>query len=147
MSKKQVVSVSRDIAADAATIFALLRNPAKHSLIDGSGTVKGSRADDEVLLELGSRFSMSMVLGVPYMMTSEVVEYEENRRIAWAHFGGHRWRYDLEPIEGGTRVTESFDWGTAKFPPFYEWVNYPRRHVANMERTLERLGDVVTNKS
>ncbi len=147
MTKERIVSVSKDIAADAATIFAILRNPAEHSRIDGSETVKGSRAKETELLELGSRFSMSMVLGVPYIMTSEVVEYEKDRRIAWAHFGGHRWRYDLEPIEDGTRVTESFDWGTAKFPPFYEWVNYPKRHEGNMERTLERLSDVVTAAS
>lgn len=144
MTKKRIVSVTREIDADAATIFAILRNPAKHPLIDGSDTVKESRDEDAELLELGSQFSMKMVLGVPYVIANKVVEFEEDRLIAWAHFGGHRWRYELEPIEGGTKVTESFDWGTAKFPPFYEWVNYPRRHVSNMERTLENLSDVVT---
>ena len=39
---------------------------------------------------------------------------EEGRRIAWAHLGGWRWRYEFEPVEGGTKVTETFDWSTAK---------------------------------
>lgn len=143
MPNQRVVSVSREIAAEPEVIFALLCDPSKHSLIDGSDTVKETKADASEPLELGSRFAMKMVLGVPYVITSEVVEFGQDRLIAWAHFGGHRWRYELEPIDGGTRVTESFDWSTAKFPPFYEWVGYPRRHVTNMERTLERLETIV----
>ena len=30
-----------------------------------------------------STFGMSMKMGLPYSMTSEVIEFEENRRIAW----------------------------------------------------------------
>ena len=84
-------------------------------------------------------------MGIPYRITSKVVEYEQDRLIAWAHLGGHRWRYRLEPLDDGgrTRVTESFDWSTAKFPPFIEWMKYPTKHVPNMERTLERLAEVV----
>ena len=33
----------------------------------------------------------------------EVVEFEEDRRIAWRHYGHHIWRYTLEPTDGGTR--------------------------------------------
>ena len=39
-----------------------------------------------------------------YRMTSKVVEYEENRRIAWCHLVKNRWRYELEPTEGGTQL-------------------------------------------
>ena len=57
-----------------------------------------------------SRFGMKMSRGVPYRMTSKVVEFDENRVIAWCHFGGHRWRWELEPDGGGaTKVTETFD--------------------------------------
>ncbi len=73
-----------------------------------------------------------------------MVEFEENRLIAWAHFGGHRWRYELEPIDEGTRVTETFDWSTAKAPKFIELMGYPKKHPANMEKTLERLESHVT---
>ena len=48
-------------------------------------------------------------------------EFEENRRIAWAHVGGHRWRYELEEVDGGTRVTESFDWSTSRAPASSRW--------------------------
>ena len=70
-------------------------------------------------LELGSKFGMSMKVGVPYSMVSTVIEFDEPRRIAWqtrfplgplTHLNGGRiWRYDLEPVEGGTLVTETWD--------------------------------------
>jgi Polyketide cyclase / dehydrase and lipid transport len=49
---------------------------------------------------------------------STVVEFEENRRIAWqtrgpgriGRLGGGRiWRYELEPVAGGTLVRETWD--------------------------------------
>ena len=56
------------------------------------------------------------------------------------------WRYELEEVEDGTRVTESFNWGVSRFPPFYEWVGYPERHRENMTRTLERLDALLTDR-
>ena len=59
-----------------------------------------------------------MKLGIPYSMVSTVIEYDENRRLAWQtrgptaigkHFGGRIWRYELEPVDGGTLVRESWD--------------------------------------
>lgn len=137
--RNRVVSVSRLIPAPAERIFDLLADPASHQLFDGSGTVVSSRSDSPPRLALGSRFGMDMKLGVPYKISNEVVEFEENRLIAWRHFGHHIWRYELSAAEGGTLVTESFEWGTARFPPFYEWVGYPAKHEVNMTKTLERL--------
>ena len=85
----------RFVAADPQAIFDLLTDPSKHVLIDGSGTVRGSNDDVPAQLELGSKFSMSMKMGVPYKMTNEVVEFEEPSLIAWRHMGGHIWRYRL----------------------------------------------------
>jgi len=79
-------------------------------------------------------------------MSSTVKEFEENRRIAWAHVGGHRWRYELEEVDGGTKVTESFDWSTSLAPRFIEMVGYPERHMVNLQKTLERLEAVVANR-
>ncbi len=137
------VSVTRLIPHPPERIFDLLASPAGHARIDGSGSVRGAAGGSPRRLELGARFRMDMRIGVPYRMTSEVVEFEENRRIAWAHVGGHRWRYELEPVEGGTLVTETFDWSTARVPRLVELVGYPRRHRANMEATLERLAAVL----
>lgn len=142
---EQIVSASRDIDAPAAAIFELLADPGAHHRFDGSGTVVAGNPGNPDRLALGDRFGMRMRLGVPYRMTSEVVAFEENRVIAWRHFGHHVWRYELEPIsEHRTRVTESFNWGVARFPPLYEWVGYPSRHEENMAKTLERLEAVVT---
>jgi hypothetical protein len=58
---------------------------------------------------------MSMKLGVPYVMSNTVIEFEQDRRIAWKtvlagflgrFIGGRIWRYEFEPVEGGTLVTE-----------------------------------------
>ena len=141
---QRVVSVAREVAADAATIFNLLVDPDNHSLIDGSGTVVSSRNGEGTRLQLGSKFGMDMKFGVPYRIQNEVVEFEPDRRIAWRHFGHHIWRYELEPLpNGNTLVTESFDWASARVPKLYELVGYPDRHVISMTKTLERLASIV----
>lgn len=143
---ERVVSATRDIDAPAAAIFELLADPGKHHMFDGSDTVVAGDPKNPDRLALGDRFGMSMKLGVPYRMTSEVVAFEEDRVIAWRHFGHHVWRYELEPLsDNSTRVTESFNWGVARFPPFYEWVGYPAKHEVNMAKTLERLDAVLTD--
>lgn len=145
---KRCVSVSRRIAAPAAAVFAVVRDPALHAVIDGSGTVKASREADGELLELGSTFGMDMRLGVPYPITNEVVEFESDRRIAWRHMGGHRWRYEITPEGDGTcTVTETFDWSTSRLPMVIQLLGQDRKHVPNMVRTLERLDRYVTTGS
>ena len=147
----QQVSVSRVIAATPAVIFKVVADASMHHVIDGSGTVKGSKGKAEPL-HLGSKFAMRMRMGVPYTIGSTVVEFEQDRRIAWAHIGGHRWRYELnelEPVDGvpRTEVVETFDWSTARVPKAIELVGYPTKHVPNMERTLEKLDAFVTNRA
>lgn len=140
---EQVVSRSRVIKASPEAIFDVLTDPARHGEIDGSGMVQRARGESK-RLELGSTFGMDMKLGpIPYRISNTVVEFEPNRLIAWQHFGKHRWRYELEPVEGGTKVTESFDWSTAVWPQGIELMGYPKKHPANIEATLERLAAVV----
>ncbi len=145
-SSPQQVSVERVIAAPADVIFDVLCTPARQDDFDGSGTVKTARGGDEKL-ELGSSFSMNMKMGVPYIMKSKVVEFEKDSLIAWAHFGKHRWRYELEPTDDGTLVRETFDWSTALWPKGIELIGYPDKHPAAMEATLERLAKLVEDKS
>jgi len=144
MAKERSVSVSRLINAPAETIFDILANPARHAEIDGSGTVRGAKQTEPERLKMGAKFGMKMKLVVPYDMRSTVVEFEENRLIAWAHFGKHRWRYELEPVDDATMVTETFDWSTSVFPAGIEMLGYPKKHVPNMQKTLERLEAVAT---
>ncbi|MED5362221.1 MAG: dimethyladenosine transferase [Actinomycetota bacterium] len=139
---RRVVSCERLISADASVIFDVLTDPSQHAAIDGSNTVQGHVGIQE-RLSLGSTFAMRMRLGVPYRIKSRVFEFAENRLIAWGHFGGHRWRYELRPVEERTLVVESFDWSTSRVPLLIELVGYPRRHKKNMERTLFRLAGLV----
>lgn len=137
------MSVSRVINASPEAIFDVLADPARHGEIDGSGMVQRHRGQS-TRLELGSRFGMDMQLGpLPYRISNRVVEFEEASLITWAHFGGHRWRYRLEPVDGGTKVTESFDWSTSRLPQAIELAGYPKKHPASMEATLERLAGLV----
>lgn len=143
MGDERRVSVERLIDARPAAIFALLADPSRHHLFDGSGTVREAVRSPEKL-ELGSKFSMGMRFGVPYRTWNEVVEFDQDRRIAWCHFGKHRWRYELEPRgERRTLVRETFDWSTAVIPKVIELIGAPARNRPAMEKTLERLAAVV----
>lgn len=127
------------IDAPAARIFDLIADPAMHARFDGSGTVQGV-AEGPSRLQLGSRFGMSMRIGVAYRMGNEVVEFEPDRRIAWHHLGRHRWRYELEPIDdAATLVTETFDGSTARLPAALALIGAYDRNQAAIEATLERL--------
>lgn len=139
MTKRRSVSRTRIVSAPAAAVFDLLADPSKHPLIDGSGTVKGPRTTAPIRLSLGATFGMDMKLGVPYPIENTVVEFEENRLLAWRHFGGHRWRYELETVDGGTKVTETFDWSTSKSPRALELFRAPQRNAKSIEKTLDRL--------
>ncbi|HVV10087.1 SRPBCC family protein [Amycolatopsis sp.] len=138
MAKRQV-SGTRTVATTPEEIFALLTDPSKHPVLDGSGTVKAAQAGGPEKLELGSKFGMDMRMGASYKILNTVVEYEENRLIAWRHFNGHRWRWQLEPVEGGTKVTETFDWSTARVPFLIGISFFPRKNKQGIEKTLDRL--------
>tara|TARA_B100000614_G_C14342445_1_gene409445 strand:+ start:213 stop:647 length:435 start_codon:yes stop_codon:yes gene_type:complete len=139
---RRSVSCERLISAEASVIFDVLADPSQHAAIDGSDTVQG-HLGQQGRLSLGSTFAMRMRLWLPYRIKSRVLEFEENRLIAWGHLGGHRWRYELRPVDEKTLVTETFDWSTSRLPLVIEAVGYPRRHLKNMERTLFRLAGLV----
>lgn len=138
------VSATRTIAAPAATIFALLADPRQHVRLDGSGALSQLKSSPERLF-LGATFSMHMKdFGVPYVTNNVVVDFVENKSIAWHHFSHFVWRYDLDEVDGATTVTESFDysppWGVFIIP-----LGWPRRNEAAMRETLERLETAVTS--
>ena len=142
----RTVGGERVIPAPPEAIFDVLADPSMHPVIDGTESVRAPLGGPAPRLGPGTEFRMRMRIGVPYRITNRVVEFEEARRIAWTHIGGARWRYELEPVEGGTRVRETFDWSTATVP-FYDLgirlLGFPARNRAGIERTLDRLADVV----
>jgi hypothetical protein len=147
VSRQRQVSTSRVIAADRQAIFDVLADPSLHPVIDGSGTVRDTQDGGPQRLAEGARFGMDMRLGVSYRILNTVVEFEEGRLIAWRHFHGHRWRYELEDVpEGGTRVTETFDWSGARSRLALEVAGIPARNLKGMRRTLENLERHVTTE-
>jgi Polyketide cyclase / dehydrase and lipid transport len=136
-----IVQSTIGIAAPAEIIFDILADPAQHPKIDGSTTVRRLRGSPG-RLSAGSKFSMSMRLfGVPYRVTNRVVEFELNRLIAWRHFEPQRWRYELEPVTGGTQVRESFDYSS--YSTAGRWLirlaGWPERNQRAIAQTLLRL--------
>jgi uncharacterized protein YndB with AHSA1/START domain len=146
-----VETVERFIPAPPEKIFELIANPARHHEFDGSGTVRDAK-DVPASVELGSKFGMSMKLGLPYSMVSTVIEFEPNRRIAWQTrppmgfltnlLGGRIWRYELEPSEGGTIVRESWDITQEKVKALVRPAR--KKTVESMAKTLERIEEIVT---
>jgi uncharacterized protein YndB with AHSA1/START domain len=152
---KDVETVERVIPATPEKIFALLADANRHQDFDGSGTVKAAHEGTPKRLTLGSKFGMNMRVVMPYSMVSKVVEFEENKRIAWQPrpaypiakrlAGGRIWRYELEPVPGGTRVRESWDitHESALTRPMVRQAGGKTREA--MEKTLERLERLVTS--
>jgi hypothetical protein len=140
MSEAALAQSTRVIAAPAADIFELLAHPTQHPVIDGSGTVVGVQERTPTRLSLGSRFGMQMHWGLRYKILNEVVEFEEGRRIAWRHFGGHVWRYVLVPVDARTtQVTEQFDATTSRAPRFLKLIRATERNQKSVDATLARL--------
>ena len=135
----KIKSASIIINAPISQIFNVIANPQMHPIIDGSNSVrfviKGPSR-----LTLGSKFGMSMEIGIKYRITNTVVEFEENKLIAWRHLGRWIWRYELKEISSTqTVVIESFD-GTKT--PLNFWLKarkaYPYTQKA-VAKTLVRL--------
>lgn len=134
-----LVTRQRLVKAPPSAVFDLLADPARHPLIDGSGTVKASRDTVPQRLSQGTQFGMDMRLGLPYRIQNTVVEFEEDRLIAWRHFSGHRWRYELAEVPEGTLVSETWDASRIKRQWILRLMGFTRRTPGNIERTLERL--------
>jgi hypothetical protein len=146
-----VVSVERVIKAPAAAIFAIVADASRHPEIDGSGAVKKPKADAPGRLSLGASFGMSMKLGVPYSMTNTVIDFEQDRRIAWQTVlsgplgrvvGGRIWRYELEETPAGTKVTETWDIRKDKQRFLLQLGPVGKQTAEAMTKTLDRLAEM-----
>lgn len=135
-----VVSETRVIAAPRQRLFDLVADPAMHPRIDGSGTVRAMRDGSPERLGPGVRFGMSMRMGLPYRISNRVVEFEEGRVVAWMHFSRAVWRWEFADVDGGTLVTESFDWSRARSRTIMR--RFAAGNTVSMRRSLERLEEL-----
>lgn len=132
-----------EVKASARTIFDLLADPAKHALIDGSGSVKGALSGPQRLY-LGAKFGMSMRIKVPYRITNEVVTFDEDRELAWRHVMRWEWRYKLTPIDDNrTLVREEFDARPSRSRRWLEMTGALKANPIMMAKTLVRLKEYV----
>lgn len=115
------MEVPRTIAADAATIFNVLRDPKGHVTIDSSGMLQSSTGEpatavgDTFVIHMDRESLNDFPLG-KYDVTVSITRFEQDREIAWTILGqikpqiGHVYGYTLEPTEDGTLVTSYYDW-------------------------------------
>ncbi|GAB3708332.1 SRPBCC family protein [Mariniluteicoccus flavus] len=153
-SAPQRVSQQRVINAPADRIFAILADIRNHAALDGSGTITGT-PDGPIPLVLGAHFSMGMKRsGFGYRSGSEVVEFVPDRVLAWRTatvkgsrtlFGGHVWRWELEPRDDGTTlVRATFDWSPAVAKPvLIGLMRADRDALASLGRSLQCLASLV----
>lgn len=109
-----VVSATREVAAGAGRIFELIADPAQQPRWDGNGNL-AEAAGGQRVSAVGDLFIMTLTGGS--VRENHVVEFEEERRIAWrpaepgAEPPGHLWVWGLEPIDSSrTLVTHTYDW-------------------------------------
>ena len=149
LAERRSVSATLLLTAAPEAVFDLLTDVRRHSELDGSGMLLGAPVGPD-RLKLGSEFSMAMRQGRRrYRSHSRVVEFEQDRLIAWEttgrwrghrYVGGQRWRYRLTPADGGTQVTQSYVWGYAMLPLLTVWLpGFPARMRRALPQSLRLL--------
>lgn len=139
------VTVSRTVPADPDTVWAIISDPDRLAALSPETTrtewVDGQRG-------LGARFKGHNRVGwVRWTTVATVTTYEPGRAFGFETSppSRSRWRYELEPVDGGTRVTESMrkqDPQPAPIRLLMRLVGVTDRaaHLrAGMTETLERL--------
>lgn len=133
----RVVTSSRQIAASADRIFALIADPTEQPRWDGNDNLREA-APGQRVRAVGDVFTMHITRGI---RENHVVDFVEGRRIAWrpAEVGqaapGHLWAWDLEPLGPSlTLVTHTYDWTDLTDPE-----RIPRARATTEERLQASL--------
>jgi uncharacterized protein YndB with AHSA1/START domain len=159
MDTSRKIQVSKVIDAPADEIFALLSDPDRHTDLDGSGMLRGL-VEGQPLLAIGQRFTMDMhqdSLG-DYRMVNAVTAFVPGARIGWEprmdpgcelatklgdmQVGGHTFTFDLHQVDGGTEVTETYEWMSVKDEKLLALM--PVVSEDDLKGSLERIEQAVT---
>lgn len=134
----RIVTASREIAASADRIFALIADPTEQPRWDGNDNLKAA-APGQRVRAVGDVFTMHLSMGS--IRENHVVEFVEGRRIVWrpAEVGqtppGHQWAWKLEPMGSSlTLVTHTYDW-----TELTDEVRVPRARATTAERLQASL--------
>lgn len=142
--ERKVVHASRDVAAPADRIFALIADPARQPDWDGNDNLADAPADQRVG-RVGDTFTMHLTNGA--VRENHVVEFAEGRRIAWRPSEpggtppGHLWRWELEPLDATTtRVTHTYDWTGLTDESRFERARWTTSH--RLAASIDRLATI-----
>lgn len=159
MSDVKQMEARRVVHAPAARVFAVLADPRRHPTIDGSGMLQGTSSDS--INAAGQEFAMRMHhddLG-DYQTVNTVTAFEPDVVVGWAprldtgfecelvgkladiRTGGHTYTYRLRDADGGTEVTETYDWSGVTDPRFEAFCPFVTRE--QLAGTLEKLARAV----
>ncbi len=160
MDTSKKLQASRVIDAPADDIFALLADPNRHTELDCTDMLRGPEGDTPPIGGIGQVFTMNMHqpdLG-DYRIFNTVTAYVPPSRIGWApridpscsaaeqlgemDVSGHTYTYDLHETEGGTEVTQSYEWIGVKDPNFE--ASFPQVSQEQLAGTLDRIADIVS---
>ncbi|MGH3564762.1 MAG: SRPBCC family protein [Pseudonocardia sp.] len=160
MDTSKKLQASKVINASADDIFALLTDPNRHTELDGADMLRGTEGDTPPIAGVGQTFTMNMHqpdLG-DYRMINAVTAYVPGNRIGWAprvdpscsvaeqlgkmDASGHTYTYDLQEVEGGTKVTQTYEWIGVKGPNSETY--FPRVSQKQLEGTLDRIAQAVS---
>lgn len=143
-----MITVQRTIEAPSEAVFAVLADPQQHRDLDGAGFVQGV-AEGGPITGVGDTFTMEMRgdhMGGDYRTDNHVVEFEENRKLAWktAPAGtepkGWQWVWELEP-QGSDRtlVRHTYDWSQVTDEALLAKGLFPLVRQEQLEESVQRL--------
>jgi len=148
-------AATRQIAAPAAAIFAVVTDPAGHVSIDGSGMLVAPEGATP-FAAVGDSFVMHMdrePLGdIPlgkYDVLNTCTRFEQDRLVEWAVGApdrtplGHVYGWELVAVDDGTtEVTNYCDWSGLN-PKLKDKITFPVVPIEMLEASVARLAEVV----
>ena len=160
VSAEERISATRRIAAPAATIFAIVTDPAGQVAIDGSHMLVAA-PDATRLRAVGDSFAMDMdreALGdMPlgkYQVLNTVTGYEPDRLLEWnvgsAERGplGHVYGYELAVVDDdATDVTSYCDWSGISDAVRERVAHWPIVPKMALISSLEKLDALATSRT